>query len=96
MARAIADFVSEFGDEANLATKGDIAELRDKTAADMQSLREETRSEFRVLREEMRGMEDRITLRLIKWIVGTVVGTVIVGVGTIVGVLLLRLLPHAS
>jgi hypothetical protein len=58
-------------------TKGDIESLRKDTKADIESLRkdlglvrEETRAQFALVREEMRGLEDRISLRMIKWMVG--------------------------
>jgi hypothetical protein len=44
---------------------------------ELRLFREEARAEFALVREEMRGMEDRISLRMIKWMVG--IGFVLLG-----------------
>jgi hypothetical protein len=56
-AEAMADAVRESHDAADLATKGDLRELRGEMRADMRELRNE-------LRSEMREMELRITIKL--------------------------------
>jgi hypothetical protein len=70
------------------AVRRDMADMRTELKGDIDALRKETKSEFALAREEMRALEDRVTLRLIKWIVGSAVG-----VTAALGGLMLRLLP---
>lgn len=58
-------------------TRAEFALVREEARAEFALVRKETRSEFALVREEVRGMEDRISLRMIKWMVG--IGFVLLG-----------------